>query len=572
METLVNRLADQDFIYISKLGKGGFGEVSLVKHKISEQLYAVKTLRGDRKENPEDILREIKAIASFNHPNIINYQHSFLVEDELFLVMEYCKNGSLYDLIKAKKKLNIEEAVDIFRKLSQALYFVHKNGYVHHDIKPSNILFDASNQVKLSDFGTVNTSIGTIAYSAPEMLSPNSPTHDARTDVYSLGLTMMESLIGRLPIKQFNRVAIKNQIRKADFPLDSIPYWLKQLFLKACHYNPEMRFQDMLEFDEAMEKRFIPQIINNHRIIEENEVKVLDTYIKFRKWENARRIVENRSNSHIKFLISKAKYYLNTHKIDLAKLTYEKVLLKDPKAPIEKELAEIYLQTNQPAKAVSLLQSYLHYNFKDKEAHNQLLHSYFLSDQWELGLEQSGFLKSIFKDELIFRNNALLFELLLNITPTDKDIVKTGNFFATYNSIILSNVYKNKLGIINEKVAKKKVLFQEYKFLNIHKNKNLIKIGFPGDKEPVLCDDSIISFGRKGDYGNTFSPSPSTLISRRHFVLVNQKNNVWLYDLSLYGTYVDGKKVIGKEFIIGRCEIEFGNLKIVVNSEANSMF
>ncbi len=98
-------LRKHGFAIERKLGQGGFGEVLLVKHEISQQLYALKTLKNKRKQNPEDILREIKAIAALKHPNIINYQHSFIEDNELFMVMEYCKNGNLSELISVKKKL-----------------------------------------------------------------------------------------------------------------------------------------------------------------------------------------------------------------------------------------------------------------------------------------------------------------------------------------------------------------------------------------------------------------------------------------------------------------------------------
>lgn len=564
-------LKKHGFAIERKLGQGGFGEVFLVKHEISQQFYAVKSLRNQRKENPEDILREIKAIAALKHPNIINYQHSFIEDNELFMVMEYCQNGSLAELISVKKKLNIDEAVDVFRKLSQALYFIHQSGFVHHDIKPSNILFDANNEVKLSDFGTVNTRIGTLVYSPPEMFSPNAPKHDVRTDIYSLGLSMLECLLGFLPIKRKDALHIKSIIRKVGLPIHDFPYWLQQFILKACHYNPEMRFQSMLEFNEALEKRFIPKIISYARIQKEKEANLLKIHVSFKRWKSARQVIENSKSQHIKFQISKAKYFLSIHQISEAQKLYEEIIKKDPRAPIEKELAEIYLQKNEPSKAATLLQSYLLYNFENKEAHNQLLHSYFLSDQWELGLEQAGMLRNIYKDEIIFFNNALLFEILLGKDPRYKNIINSRNSFAEYNSYFLDKNHQIELDLLSKEKLKQKLLFHEFKFRNIHLNKNEIRIWYPENDEQIISNNGIISLGRTGNYGNTFNTSSSMQISRRHLVIINQKNNVWLYDMSKFGTKINGHKVIGKEFLLGRYEVELGDYKIVIISSADKL-
>jgi serine/threonine protein kinase len=104
-ENIADNLEKHGFIYIEDLGTGGFGTVVKVKHKISNQYFAVKKLNSKHKENPENILREIKAIAIFNNPFIISYNYSFIEDDELYLVMEYCENGSLRDLLSKENKL-----------------------------------------------------------------------------------------------------------------------------------------------------------------------------------------------------------------------------------------------------------------------------------------------------------------------------------------------------------------------------------------------------------------------------------------------------------------------------------
>ena len=562
-ENIINNLKKFDFHYEGIIGSGGFGEVYKVRHDISDQYYAVKTLKQNRQDNPENILREIKAIAAFNHPNIISYRHSFVADDELYLVMEYCSAGSLSDLLKQKKTLKIEEAVDVFLQLTEALSFIHKKGYIHQDIKPANILFTSDNAIKLSDFGTVNTSISTIVYAAPEMFSYNAPIDDARTDVFSLGMSFMECIIGYLPFVGMKRELRSISIQKADFPIQELPYWLQQLLLKACHYNPAMRFQNMEEFSHALQKRFIPQLLSFEVLDNYHSTQTLKTHILFKRWAKANKHIENHSNDSIGFLLQKGKYYIGTHQIQHAKNIFETVLKRDIKAPIEKELAEMYLQHNEPSKAASLLQSYILHHFKNIEAHNQMLHSYFLSDQWEIGLYQCTYLFAEFKEENLFDNNTVLFEILGESDIKTYSPSSENNPFAYYNLEFI----RNNPSTYSMEILKKKLLFQEYKFRNITKKKNSLRIVI--DDVDYISKKSIVSFGRKGINDNDVAPYSDNNISRHHFVIINQKNDVWLYDMSMLGLQIDGMPVKGKAFLLGRHIIKLGTKEIIIISDSS---
>lgn len=567
-ENTIKNLKKHGFEYLSKLGSGGFGAVVKVKHKISKQNFAVKKLRSSRKENPVNILREIQAIAQINNANIINYNHSFIEDNELYLVMEYCSKGSLRDWLSKTGKLEITYAVNLFLRLTHTFSFLHNKGYIHHDIKPDNILF-TEEKVKISDFGTVNTSIGTIVYSAPEMLMPDAPVNDPRVDVFALGITFMECLTGENPLKFCKTYDEQNLIvKKSDYKISHLPYWLQQLLLKACHYEPAARFQSMMEFHEAIKKRHIPQIINQSEIDYRKQAEKLKMKIVGRKWEKARVFIEANHNESIAFLIQKGKYYLGTHNLSKAKETFELVLTKDRTAQIEKDIAEIYLQFNEPSKAATILHGYINKHFNNVEAHNQLLHTYFLSDQWELGLEQAKFLRKLFPKEEVFVNNLNLFELLLDEYPSEIELLHSKNPFGHYNyHEVVADNYPEAFDPTDKNSLKSKILFHEYKFKQIHKSTNTIEVEINNEKQ--YCGDHIISFGREGYDYNTFSPFDENQISRRHFVIINQKNNVWLYDLSTSGTYVNGEKVNRKDFLLGRCEIEFGNQKIYIKSDRN---
>jgi serine/threonine protein kinase len=560
-------LKTKGFKYIKDLGSGAFGNVVKVKHELSNHYFAIKILKNSIRLNPELILKEVQAIASLNDPNIINYKYSFVENDELYLVMEYCENGSLRDWINNAGKLDINSAIPIFLQLTQSCNFIHKNGFVHHDLKPDNILF-TNTKVKISDFGTVNTKIGTINYSAPEMLMEGAPANDPKIDIFSLGITFMESVTGINPLRLVGN-EIRDKIlvvKNANYPISDLPYWLQQLLLKACHFNPAARFQTMIEFHEAIQRRHIPQIITVSRINNEKQVLRLKMLLISKRWNKARLYIESVNNDSVGFLIQKGKYFLETNQLRKAKDCFEEAIVKDRNAPVAKLMAEIYLQLNEPSKAATILHGFISNNFYDIEAHNQLLYSYFLSDQWELGLQQAKLLNKLFpKEEVIFKNNENLFKLLLGKEISYKDMPNKKNAIGIYNESVIK--YNNPPAFeLNDKVSlKSKLLFHEYRFRNLHKSQNIINIEF-GDTKTIDISDQIITFGRKGYEYNTFSSFDDSKVSRRHFLIINQKNNVWLYDFSKLGTYVDGQKVEVRAFIYGRCEIIFGNQTLHVKS------
>ena len=565
----IDILQDRGFTYLHNLGEGAFGEVVKVKHDLSDQFFAVKILKHSIRLNPDAILREVQSIARLDNPNIINYKYSFIEDDVLYLVMEYCENGSLRNWIKSAGKLDINTASDIFLRLTHTCSFLHGKGFVHHDLKPDNILFTGS-KVKISDFGTVNTRIGTIIYSAPEMLLDNAPANDPRVDIFSLGITFMETVTGINPLRKAGNditdlvLAVKN----ADFPVVHLPYWLQQLLLKACHYDPSARFQTMMEFHEAIRRRHIPQILTKDRIESEKQVSRLKMLLVGKKWDKAKKYFESVENNSIGFLMQKGKYFLGTNQLEKAKDCFEKVLRKDRKAPVAKQMAEIYLQLNEPSKAASILHGFITHNFHDAEAHNQLLYSYFLSDQWELGLQQAELLVTLFpKEEVVFINNKNLFKQLLEKKISAIEMPNPANAIGYYNLSVINENNPPAFNLNDKANLKRKLLFHEFRFKNLHKSENTVTVEFD-ENNKIDCSDHIITFGRKGYEYNTFTFDDSR-VSRRHFLIVNQKDNVWLYDFSTLGTYVDGQKVNEKAFIYGRCKIEFGDQTIYLKSSIN---
>jgi len=556
----------RDFVNIRVLGSGGFGTVFLLKHKLSDQFFAGKRLNSLSKENQKIIQQEIKTVASFSHPNIIGYKNGFNIGSILYLIMDYCPNGSLDEKIRKNGKLNEDELINTFITLTNTFEFLHKKNIIHHDIKPSNILFDENNTIKISDFGCVNSTMGTPAYLPPEAFESHSYSPNNQSDIYALGITLLESALGYNPF--FGKTVDEQVeiIKTANLPIDLLPYWLQNIILKAVHYDSSSRYTSMQEFHDSLIKRNIPHFLNSEIIALEKDAKRLSYFVKRKKWRKADLLIKTHTNlfKNLNLVVNAGIFYLNTHKITEAQKCFERALKLNPQTNVEKQIAEVYLQNGNAAKAASILTGYINRNFSDIESHNQLLFSYFLSGRWKLGLEQAQLLVQAFPGEAIFINNQAVFCFLLNKSYLADDL-KLDHSFGDYNYSVYSKNSPEAWYRNNHPLIQNKLLFQEYKFRNIENSKNTLEISIADKKYKV--SNSLISFGRKGYDYNIFSQFDSNSVSRRHFAIVNMKNNVWLYDLDSTGVYVDGQKVNQKCFLLGFHKIKFGDYEIEVKTD-----
>ena len=570
-EAIKTTLEQKGYRYIRTLGKGGFGEVYLTKESLSENYFAIKMLHNRERFHQVNILREIRHLGRINHPNIISYKSSFQEKDRLFLVMEYCSRGNLHDFA-GKNKLTFGQIVDLFVQLAQAFNFLHEKGIVHHDIKPANILVSEDKTIKISDFGTVNTSIGTILYSAPEMLEGNPTTDDRRVDIYALGISMLELLNLSHPFAGHSKELIVQKVKNADLPILNFEPWLQHFILKACHYNPQSRFQTMSEFGEALINRNIPVFLTKSLLQEEKLVRKLQFHLQVRQWKNVRSILYSNivSEKNLGFTILKGKYFLATHDLVQARNCFENALILNRNASVEKELAEVYISENQISKATSLILGYLNQHFFDAEALNLLLQCYFISGRWEIGLDQALLAVEMFPDLQVFVSNLNLFQLLNHRLDEEKAVSGKSTIFMDYNNLVYAEKSNSSWNQNNQPFLSSKLLFHEYRFLHFLKPTNTIVFQL-GDQE-YEENKMIISFGRKGFKQNDFDLFDDAEVSRRHFVIINQKDNVWLHDLGSWsGVYVDGVKVKQKTFLLGRHLITFGKQEMILKTNKHKL-
>lgn len=215
------------YVIVRLLGKGGMGEVYLIEHPKTGDRFALKIMTPPEGKAGHEwrrrFAREAEFAMNIRHPNLIGvYDVGEDPDTHLcYIIMEYVPGGTLSDKLKANGKFAVKDAVAIAAQVASALDVAHKEGVVHRDIKPDNIMFDANGIPKIADLGiakfenseettTVTKTgaiIGTPAYMSPEQMM-DSHHVDARADIYSLGIVLYEMLTGVRPNADSTIVAL----------------------------------------------------------------------------------------------------------------------------------------------------------------------------------------------------------------------------------------------------------------------------------------------------------------------------------------------------------------------------
>uniref|UniRef100_A0A7N6B1L3 Dual specificity mitogen-activated protein kinase kinase 2 n=1 Tax=Anabas testudineus TaxID=64144 RepID=A0A7N6B1L3_ANATE len=204
----VGELKDEDFDPICELGAGNGGVVNKVRHKPSGLVMARKLIHLEIKPAIRNqIIRELQVLHECNSPYIVGFYGAFYSDGEISICMEHMDGGSLDQVLKEARRIPEE----ILGKVSIAVlrglaYLREKHQIMHRDVKPSNILVNSRGEIKLCDFGVsgqlidsmANSFVGTRSYMSPERLQG---THySVQSDVWSMGLSLVELAIGRYPI------------------------------------------------------------------------------------------------------------------------------------------------------------------------------------------------------------------------------------------------------------------------------------------------------------------------------------------------------------------------------------
>jgi beta-lactam-binding protein with PASTA domain/predicted Ser/Thr protein kinase len=267
-DTLINTLFDGRYRIIRKLGSGGMANVYLAEDQELGRRVAIKIL-NDRHANDDQFVerfrREAKNAAGLSHPNIVSIYDRGEAEGTYYIAMEFLDGRSLKELIVGRGPAPVHVAIDYARKILDALRFAHRNGIVHRDIKPHNVIVDAEGRVKVTDFGIaragasqmteVGSIIGTAQYLSPEQ-AKGAPV-DQTSDLYSVGIVLYELLTGKVPFSGDSPVEIAmKHISAIPEPPSShrpdVPDDLDLIVLRALGKTPEERYPSAEEMDKDL--------------------------------------------------------------------------------------------------------------------------------------------------------------------------------------------------------------------------------------------------------------------------------------------------------------------------------
>ena len=265
------------YVLETQISKGGMATVWRARDDVLARPVAVKVLHPHLSEDEaflERFRREALAAARLSHPNIVSIYDTGTepradgAPDLQYIVMELCGGGTLDDLLRTNRSLPPERVASIGRAVCHALGYAHRQGIVHRDVKPANVLIADDGLLKVGDFGiakaafaksditTTGSILGTVTYLSPEQSRGDEP--DARSDIYGLGILLYELTVGRPPFAGETQIATAMMhINDAPAPLRSIragiPRPLEATIMKALEKEPSARFQTAEEMASALD-------------------------------------------------------------------------------------------------------------------------------------------------------------------------------------------------------------------------------------------------------------------------------------------------------------------------------
>lgn len=243
---------------IRKLGSGGFGTVYLAEDTILKTNRAIKVPHRLGVQTEKSLQECILQTRLLDHPNIVKLLTVDIVDSTILMVMEYIKGTDLESILDEKDTLDIKTALSYFYQVLSALEFAHDNKVIHRDIRPSNILINEEDVIKITDFGTstllnerqyATTKIGSPPYMAPEQFEGRAVF---ASDIYSAGCLFYEMVSGLPPVVMPNPMEIYKKAKAADYEalikkVPSIPPELDRVIARALQPDLNNRYRTVKE-------------------------------------------------------------------------------------------------------------------------------------------------------------------------------------------------------------------------------------------------------------------------------------------------------------------------------------
>jgi eukaryotic-like serine/threonine-protein kinase len=259
----------------SRLGEGATSEVFLARDDFHDRLVAIKRVRRATLTNAIDahyssrfFAAEAALVGRLKHPNVVQLYDAVDDPHEPYLVLEYVPGGTLREHCRPDALLSLEQIVEVGFKCAMALGYVYRQGLIHRDVKPANLLANVERgrvlDVKISDFGSALNldaqrtqvfRVGSLTYMSPEQL--DGADLDARADQYSLAAVLFHLIAGRPPFAATHQAALMHQICNANPPAlaslrEGVPEALDAIVSKALAKSREQRHADWDEFAQAL--------------------------------------------------------------------------------------------------------------------------------------------------------------------------------------------------------------------------------------------------------------------------------------------------------------------------------
>lgn len=257
-----------DYEVLGILGAGGMGKVYKVRNVISDRVEAMKVLLANlavQKELADRFLREIKLLASLDHPNIAALNTALTLDNQLVMMMEYVDGVTLASRLQ-QGPIAPADAVNYSSQLLSALSYAHKLNVIHRDVKPANMMLTQQGVVKLMDFGiarpnndvgmtVTGTTLGSLNYMSPEQVRGEGV--DQRSDLYSMGVSLYEMVTGQLPFRGHSNYSVMSaHLQEVPQPpmavRPDLPKGLNDIILMAMAKDPRERFQTAEAFGNAL--------------------------------------------------------------------------------------------------------------------------------------------------------------------------------------------------------------------------------------------------------------------------------------------------------------------------------